>query len=152
MKTINYQAIEPSAYQAMLGLEKYIRTSGLDHGLMHLIKVRASQLNGCAYCMDMHIKEARADGESQQRLDVLSAWRETDFFTPAEQAVLAYTEEATLLATRGLSPAVREALDEHFSPEDVVRIIVTVLTINGWNRLAISGGMRPPKVEQTVAV
>ena len=149
---LDYRKASPEGLAALRHLQAYVDRCGLDHRLMELVKTRASQLNGCAFCMDMHIKEARADGETQQRLDVLSAWRETDFFTPAEQAVLAYTEEATLIATKGISVAAREALDAHFSSQDVVRIIVTVLTINGWNRLAISGGMRPPQVEQTVSV
>jgi AhpD family alkylhydroperoxidase len=149
---IDYQTTEPEAYRVMSSLERYVRTSGIDHKLLHLIKIRVSQINGCAYCIDMHNKEARADGEDQQRLDVLSAWRETDFFTPAEQAALAYAEAATLVATNGITPDARHGLDENFSPEDVVRILMAVVTINGWNRLALSGGMRPARVEQTVAV
>jgi AhpD family alkylhydroperoxidase len=92
---MDYPKASPAAYRAMLGLETFMRQSGIDHGLLHLIKLRASQINGCAYCIDMHSKDARAGGETEQRLYALDAWRETPFYTPRERAALAWTEALT---------------------------------------------------------
>jgi AhpD family alkylhydroperoxidase len=132
------QQTEPEAWKAMYGLEKYLSTSGLSATHKHLIKVRASQLNGCAYCLDMHTKEARKDGETEQRLYMLSAWRETTLFSPEEKALLALTEQVTLISQGGVSDAVyqqaRALLDEHY----VAQALMAIVSINAWNRIAIT--------------
>ncbi len=135
---INFHQANPKAFSAMLGLERYVESSGLERTLLHLIKTRASQLNGCAYCIDMHTKDARMDGESEQRLYVLSAWRETPFFTPRERAALAWTETVTLIGETGAPDEAYEAVREQFEEEELVALTLAIITINGWNRLAIS--------------
>jgi AhpD family alkylhydroperoxidase len=134
---INYGQAAPGAVQAQMGLEKYTRECGLEHSLMELVKMRASQINGCAYCMDMHSQDARAAGETEQRLYTLSAWRETPFFSDRERAALAWTEAVTLIAG-GVSDEVYEAARKQFSEKELVDLTTAVITINGWNRLAIS--------------
>ncbi len=135
---IDYGKIAPGAVQAMLGLEGYVRQSGLDHALLDLIRTRASQLNGCAYCIDMHTKDARARGEHEQRLYALSAWRETPFFSPRERAALAWTEAVTLIADRHAPDDVYEDARRFFSEKELVDLTLAIVAINGWNRLAIS--------------
>jgi AhpD family alkylhydroperoxidase len=131
--------VDPAATQAVLGLERYIQNSGLDKRLYELVKIRASQLNGCAYCLDMHNRDARAGGEQQRRLDVLSAWREAaDLFTAPERAALAFTESVTLIADAGVSDTVWADVTEHFDQASVVQLLMAVATINVWNRLAVS--------------
>jgi AhpD family alkylhydroperoxidase len=128
----------------MLGLEKYVRSSGLEARLLHLIKMRASQINGCAFCMDMHSHEALADGEKPQRLYTLNGWRETPFFTPKERAALAFTEELTLIAQHhGISPEVREELESYFTAAEIVRLTMAIVAINGWNRIVLATGTQP---------
>lgn len=134
---------DPQAYQAMLGLEMYIHKSGLKPQLLHLIKTRASQINGCAFCIDMHTKEARADGESEQRLYALNAWAETPFFTPAEQAALALTEVVTRISEQAVPDAVYAEACQHFSEAEVTQLLMAIVTINGWNRLAIASQVLP---------
>jgi len=126
----------------MFGLERYVHESGLEHELLHLVKYRASQINGCAYCLDMHSKDARALGESEQRLYTVSAWRETPFFTPRERAALAWTEALTLISENGVPDELYEEVRQHFSEKELVDLTMAVVAINGWNRLAIS--FRPP--------
>jgi AhpD family alkylhydroperoxidase len=126
------------AIGAMMHLERYVRESGLEHSLIHLLKMRASQLNGCAYCIDMHSKEARADGETEQRLYALSAWRETPFFSERERAALAWTESLTLISEKGAPDELYEAAREHFSEKEMVDLTLAVVAINGWNRISIS--------------
>ena len=142
--------VSPKAYQAMYGLESYVRHSGLEGGLLELIKMRASQLNGCAYCIDMHSKDARAHGETEQRLYALSAWRETPFFTDRERAALAWTEAVTLVSESQVPDAVFEETRRHFSEEELVNLTMAVVAINGWNRLSIAfravPGTYQPKV------
>ncbi|HEX6926650.1 MAG TPA: carboxymuconolactone decarboxylase family protein [Longimicrobiaceae bacterium] len=139
---ISYREIAPGALQAMFGLERYVHESGLEHELLHLVKYRASQINGCAYCLDMHSKDARALGESEQRLYTVSAWRETPFFTPRERAALAWTEALTLISENGVPDELYEEVRQHFSEKELVDLTMAVVAINGWNRLAIS--FRPP--------
>lgn len=131
--------IEPDAYQAVLGMERYVRGSGLPKALYELVKIRASQLNGCAYCLDMHTRDARADGEDQRRLDVLSAWREAPrLFSEEEQAALALTEAVTLISEAGVSDEVWGNATKRFGESGTVRLLMAIATINVWNRLAVS--------------
>lgn len=135
---IDYRKTAPGAVQAMLGLEEYVRRSGIEPALLDLVKTRASQLNGCAYCIDMHTKDARARGESEQRLYELAAWRETPFFTPRERAALAWTEAVTLIADGHAPDDVYEEGRRFFSEKELVDLTLAIVAINGWNRLAIS--------------
>jgi AhpD family alkylhydroperoxidase len=136
---INYQKDAPAgAYQAMLGLEKYVHSCGLEHSLLHLLKTRASQINGCAYCIDMHTKDARAGGETEQRLYALSAWRETPFFTERERAAFEWTEALTLISQNDVPDELYERVRRHFTEAELVNLSLAVVAINGWNRLAIS--------------
>jgi AhpD family alkylhydroperoxidase len=134
----NMQQTEPDAYKAMFGLEKYLSASGLSASHKHLIKVRASQINGCAYCINMHTKEARKDGETEQRLYLLSAWRETTLFTPEEKALLTLTEEVTLISQGGVSNASYQQATAFFDEHYLAQAIMAIITINAWNRIAIS--------------
>src|SRR4051812_14362038 len=135
---IDYRKFSPDALQAMLALEKHLAACGLDHKLIHLLKLRASQLNGCAYCIDMHTIDARAAGETEQRLYALNAWRETPFYNDRERAALAWAEAVTLVSETHVPDDVYEATRQHFSEEEMVNLTLAVITINGWNRLAIS--------------
>lgn len=125
------------AYKAMAGLEKYVRNCGLEHPLLELVKTRASQINGCAYCIDMHTKDARAGGETEQRLYALSAWRETPFYTERERAALEWTEALTLISENDIPDSLYDAVRQHFSEAELVNLSLAIVTINGWNRLAI---------------
>jgi AhpD family alkylhydroperoxidase len=146
------QKVVPEAYQAMLALEMFVRKSSkLAPSLIELVKMRASQINGCAYCIDMHSKDARAAGESEQRLYALNAWRETPFFTAREQAALAWTEAVTLVAEGHVPDAVYEQARQQFSEQELVNLTMAIVTINGWNRLSIAfrtvpGGYQPAAV------
>jgi len=140
---INYSKVAPGAYRAMSGLEKAVRESGLEPSLLDLIKLRASQINGCAYCLDMHWKDARARGESEQRLYSLDAWRETSYYTERERAALAWTEAVTQIAVNHVPDELYEPVRPHFSEEELVNLTLTVVAINGWNRLAISFRTEP---------
>ncbi|HEV2569821.1 carboxymuconolactone decarboxylase family protein [Sphingomonas sp.] len=134
---LNFYQAGPKAMRPMLELEAAVRGSGIDPKLLHLIKLRASQLNGCAFCLDMHAHEARADGESQQRLDVLSAWAETDLFDEREQAALAWTEALTLVADTHAPDHIYDRFAAAFDEKERVAISLAIVTINAWNRLAI---------------
>src|SRR5262249_37279975 len=124
---------------AMFGLETFVRKSSkLEPSLIELVKMRASQINGCAYCIDMHSKDARAEGESEQRLYALNAWRETPFFTDRERAALAWTESVTLVAQDHVPDAIFEEVRQRFSEEELVNLTMAVVTINGWNRLCVA--------------
>jgi AhpD family alkylhydroperoxidase len=140
---INYAKTAPAAVKAMRGLESYVKQSGLEPSLIELVKVRASQMNGCAYCIDMHTKDARAEGESEQRLYALSAWHETPFFSERERAALAWTETVTLLSETGVPDEAYELAREHFSEKELVDLTMAVIAINGWNRLAVSFRTEP---------
>lgn len=135
---IQYSKVDPKATHAMLGLEHYSHESGLEPSLLELVKMRASQLNGCAYCLDMHSKDARAAGETEQRLYVLNAWREAPFYSERERAALAWTEAVTLIADGGVSDDLFEEARKHFSEGELVALTMAIIAINGWNRLAIS--------------
>lgn len=135
---INFARIAPGAYRAMAGLESYVRQSSkLEPSLLELVRMRASQLNGCAYCLDMHSKDARAAGETEQRLYTLSAWRETPFFTERERAALAWTEAMTLISSGNAPDEVYEEVRKEFTEEELVNLTIAIVAINGWNRLAI---------------
>ena len=135
---LNPQKVSPAAYHAMSTLEVFVRKSKIEPPLLELVKMRASQINGCAYCIDMHSKDARAEGESEQRLYALNAWRETPFFTDRERAALAWTEAVTLVSEGHVPDAVYEEAKAHFSEEELVNLTMAIVTINGWNRLAIA--------------
>ncbi len=140
---INWYKLSPAAYEAMLGLEQALEKSGLELSLLELLRLRASQLNGCAYCVNMHGNDARQAGETEQRLQCLSVWRETGFFTPRERAALAWTESLTLLAEKGAPQAQFEALREHFSEKEVVDLTLAIGTINTWNRFGVGFALQP---------
>ncbi len=127
----------------MSTLERYVRTCGLEAELLELVKLRASYLNGCAYCVDMHTKDARAAGEQEQRLYAVPVWRETTFFTPRERAALAWTEAVTELGRAGVPDALFDEVREHFTDEELVNLTMAVVVINGWNRLAVSFRSEP---------
>jgi AhpD family alkylhydroperoxidase len=133
------QTVSPAAYHAMLNLEMFVKKSSkLEPSLIELVKMRASQINGCAFCIDMHSKDARAAGESEQRLYALNARRETPFFTDRERAALAWAEAVTLVAEGHVPDAVYEEARQQFSEEELVNLTMVLVTINGWNRLAIA--------------
>jgi AhpD family alkylhydroperoxidase len=143
----------PAAYSAMFALEEFVRKSSkLEASLIELIYMRSSQINGCAFCIDMHSKDARANGETEQRLYALAAWRESSFFTNRERAALAWTEALTLITEDHVPDSVYEEVKQEFSDEEMVNLTVAINTINGWNRIAISfrilpGAYTPPKHE-----
>lgn len=126
------------AIRVMLGLEEYLAKSSLDQNLLHLIKYRVSQINGCAYCLDMHSKDLRAAGESEQRLYLLDAWRETPFYTERERAALAWAESVTNITEGHVPDEVYEEVRKHFSEEELIDLTLAVATINSWNRLSIA--------------
>ena len=131
------------AQESLLALEKYIATCGLDHKLILLLKMRASQINGCAYCLDMHSKDARALGETEQRLYQLNAWRETPFYTDRERAALDWTESLTQVSQTHVPEETYEAAKKHFSEQEIVDLSIAISVINVWNRLAISARTVP---------
>jgi AhpD family alkylhydroperoxidase len=130
--------VDPAAYRAMLHLEHYVRGSGLNPTLLELIKIRASQINGCAFCIDMHTKDARLNGETEQRIYTLNAWRETPFFTTEERAALALTEAVTLIATSSVSDEIYDEVSRYFTPDEIANLLMAIVTINSWNRIAIT--------------
>ncbi len=134
---IEYATVALGAIKAMYGLERYLSECGLEPSLRELVKIRASQINGCAYCIDMHTKEARMRGESEQRIYALVAWRETPFFTDRERAALEWTDALTLIADTHVPDEVYERVRPHFTDEELVNLSLAVTTINAWNRLVI---------------
>jgi AhpD family alkylhydroperoxidase len=150
---LNYVKAAPGAYRAMSQLEHYVKNCGLEASLVELVKIRASQINGCAYCIDMHTKDARATGESEQRIYLLSAWREAPFYTERERAALEWAEALTLIANDQVPDEIYERVKPHFTDEELVNLTLAVATINAWNRFAISfrnevGSYQP---KQTIA-
>jgi AhpD family alkylhydroperoxidase len=135
--------VQPESFQTLLKLEGYVKKSGLDYKLWELVKIRASQINGCAFCLDMHTKDARAMGETEQRLYLLNAWREAPFYTDTERAALALTEAVTKISEGGVPNALYEIVREHFDESQFVDLIMAINAINSWNRMAISTGMVP---------
>lgn len=142
MDRIRIGKVEPAGYKAMIGLHEHVEAA-VDQRLHDLIKLRASQVNGCAYCIDEHWREARERGESERRLYQLDAWRETPFYTDRERAVLALTEAVTLVREGHVPDDVYEAASRHFSPQELANLILAVVTINAWNRIGISTRMGP---------
>jgi AhpD family alkylhydroperoxidase len=138
MIRISYKEIAPGAYQAMLGLERYVGESGLEQSLLELVRTRASQLNGCAFCLDMHSKDAIAAGETPQRLLVLSAWRDAPFYTERERVALAWTEAVTQLGPSDVSDELYRATRQQFDERQLTDLTMAIVAINGWNRLAIA--------------
>jgi AhpD family alkylhydroperoxidase len=143
MQRLDFAKASPAAYKALLGVENYVRESGLEHSLLELVKLRASQINGCGYCVDMHAKDARAAGESERRLYAVAVWRETPFFSPRERAALAWTEALTRLSQQPVLDADFAALREHFSEREMVDLGLAISAINSWNRLAVGFGVQP---------
>jgi AhpD family alkylhydroperoxidase len=134
---LDYRTLSPQGVAALGQLQRHVDNCGLEHSLLELVKTRASQINGCAYCLDMHTKDARAAGESEQRLYTLSAWRETPFFSERERAALAWTEALTQISDHHIDDALFAHLREHFSEKETVDLSLAIVAINGWNRLAI---------------
>lgn len=142
---LNHWAAAPKAMQAMLALEKASRSNGLEPSLLELVKTRASQINRCAFCLDMHTREARAAGETEERLYMLSAWEEATCYTPRERAALAWTDALTLLAATGAPDSAHAALAAEFAPEEQVALTLAIVTINGWNRFAVGFRAQPTR-------
>src|SRR5450756_688617 len=133
----------PEAYETMLALERYLHRCGLERSLIELVKLRASQINGCAYCIDMHTIDARAAGETEQRLYLLDAWREAPFYTDRERAALAWTEAVTLVGESQVPDYLYEEVRQHFSEEELVNLTWAIVVINGWNRLSVAFRSQP---------
>ena len=128
---------------AMMGLENYIRNTDLEPALIHLVKTRASQINGCAFCIDMHTREARSDGESEERLYMLNAWHESLLYTDRERAALAWTESITNIQDGHAPDEIYKEVNRHFTGEDLANLTLVIVAINGWNRIAIGFRMKP---------
>ena len=135
---IDLMKINPGILQAMFGLERQVRKAGLGHTLLDLVRMRASQLNACAYCLDMHSKDARANGETEQRLHGLAAWREAPYYSDRERAALEWTEAVTLVADTHVPDDVYERVREQFTEDELVHLTLAVVAINGWNRLNVA--------------
>jgi AhpD family alkylhydroperoxidase len=140
---IDYIKQAPGAYRALTGVELYLGKCGLEKSLLHLLKLRASQINGCAFCIDMHTDEALADGEDPKRLYLLSVWRETPLFSAREQAALAWTESVTRIADHGVPEALYEQAKGQFTEEELINLTLAVGAINAWNRLSIAFAVPP---------
>lgn len=135
---IDFNRVSPRALQAMLGLQTYVNKSGLEKSLLELVKMRASQINGCGYCLDMHSKDALAAGETEQRLHLLNAWREAPFYSDRERAALEWTEALTLVHEEHVPDPVFDSVRAHFSEEEMGNLSLAIVAINGWNRLCIA--------------
>jgi AhpD family alkylhydroperoxidase len=146
---LNYAQAAPDAYQAQLALSNYTRDCGLEHALLELVKTRASQINGCAFCLEMHTREARAAGETEARLHLLAAWRESPLYTPRERAALAWTEAITLISQTRAPDEVYEEARGQFTEAELVRLTLAISVINTWNRLAIGFRKVHPVAQQT---
>lgn len=147
---LHYAQAVPGAMQAMRQFEDYVENSGLERSLLLLVQTRASQINGCAYCLDMHTKDARTEGESEQRLYMLPAWREASCYSERERAALEWTEAVTLIAEDKVPDEVFEHVRPHFTDQELVNLTIAVIAINGWNRLNVAfrtpaGSYRPRK-------
>lgn len=140
---VNINEIEPQAFKAMYALEGYLATIQLSKIQKELIKIRASQINGCAFCIDMHTKDALKYGETTQRIFLLNAWHETKLFSEEEKVLLAITEEITLITNKGLSDETYAKAEQFFDKNQIAQIIMAVVTINAWNRIAISTNLEP---------
>jgi AhpD family alkylhydroperoxidase len=149
----NYAKTAPGVYDAMEGLEQYLAQCGLEDRLMHLVKLRSSQINGCAYCLDMHWKDLRAIGENEQRLYSLDAWRECPYYTDRERAALAWTEAVTRITDGHAPDAVYAEAKSQFNDKELSDLTCLIATINAWNRLCIAariepGGYKPAKPQE----
>lgn len=142
MERINISKVNPEGYKSFFPLEKYISISDLNHNHLHLLKIRASQVNGCAFCINMHIKEARAEGESDTRIFLLQEWREVDLFNEEEKALLALTEEITLINQRVSDETYNNGL-RLFGEEYLSKLIIAIVVINAWNRIGIATLLKP---------
>lgn len=140
---MNHSSVNPNAFKSLLALEQSAKNSGLDHKLYELIKLRASQVNGCSYCVDMHAKDLLSMGESTERLLLLPMWREVPIYSEAERAVLELTECVTKLHEAGVPDDVYARVREHFDEKEYVDLILAISTINAWNRIGVSTGMFP---------
>jgi AhpD family alkylhydroperoxidase len=134
----NHVEKAPGVFRSLLHVEKYVQHSGLEASLLHLIKMRVSQINGCAYCLDMHSKDLRAEGETEQRIYLLDAWREAPFYTDRERAALAWAESVTLVSQTHVPDEDYEAARAHFSEEELANLTLAIIAINGWNRLNVA--------------
>jgi AhpD family alkylhydroperoxidase len=153
---INYGKAAPGVYTALDALDQYLAECSLDESLLNLVRLRVSQINGCAYCVDMHWKDLRALGESEQRLYSLDAWRECPYYTDRERAALTWAEAVTLLSDGHVSEQVYEEVCSHFSERELCDLTLAVATINAWNRMSISarlvpGGYQPAKRSEALA-
>src|SRR5688572_5418502 len=140
---INYGKVAPGVYDAMDALDRYLHQCGVEKPLLLLVQLRASQINGCAYCLDMHWKDLRASGEREQRLYSLDAWRECPYYTDRERAALHWTEAVTQVADSQMPDAVYDAVRPHFSEKELADLTLAVATINAWNRLSIAARLPP---------
>ena len=140
---IDLMHVNPGIIQSMLGLERQVHQARFDSKLLDLVRMRASQINGCAYCLDMHSKDARANGETEQRLYGLEAWRETPYYSERERAALEWTEALTLVAGAGVPDDVYERVREQFSENELVHLSLAIVAINGWNRLNVAARTIP---------
>ncbi|MGH9809493.1 MAG: carboxymuconolactone decarboxylase family protein [Terriglobia bacterium] len=147
---LNFNKVSPGALKTMLDIEAYLGSSGLERPLVHLVQMRASQINGCAYCLDMHSKVARAEGETEQRLYELDAWRETPFYSPRERAALAWTEALTRIAETHAPDDVYKEAHAQFSDQEMADLSLAIVAINGWNRLAIGFRAEPGTYRPTM--
>jgi len=141
-RRIPYYDIAPEGMKIMMEMEKYVKTSGISRTTRELVKIRASQINGCAYCLNMHTSEARKMGETEQRIYCLSAWRECDFYTPEEKVALELTEYITLISDKGVPDDLYQRVREHYDEKQYVDLVLTINQINSWNRISIAMGNR----------
>ncbi|MDR8390704.1 carboxymuconolactone decarboxylase family protein [Aliifodinibius sp. S!AR15-10] len=148
---IDYWNKAPDALKGMVNLEKTVKESDLEISLIELVKLRASQINGCAYCIDMHTKDARQAGETEQRLYALNAWQETNFYSDRERAALKWTEALTEISDRHITDELYESVQEHFSEDEMIILTLSIVAINGWNRLAIGFGTVPGSYKPELA-
>ncbi len=135
---IDYKVASPDAFNALLAVERQVHLSGLEPSLLELVKTRASQINGCAWCLDMHTKDARARGETEQRLYLVSAWREAPFYSERERAALAWTEAITEISRVGAPDALFAEVRRHFDEKQLVDLTLAIIAINGWNRMNVA--------------
>lgn len=148
---LDLQKASPAAFKAVYALEIFVQNSGLSRSEIHLIKLRASIINGCAYCVDMHVKESRHDGLSEQWINLMSVWRESPVYTPRERALLGWVDAVTNIAGTGAPDAEFQALREHFSEAEISNITVAIGTINVWNRLAVGFRSQHPIDQPSIA-
>jgi len=144
---MQYPKASPECYRKLLELEKAVQSSGLEHSLIELVKLRASQINGCAFCVDMHWKDARAEGENEERLYMLNAWEEATVYSERERAALALTEAVTLVSETHVPDAVYDEAKKHFTDTELANLVIAIATINAWNRLAITFRSEPGKYQ-----